>query len=306
MKLIKKIKKIFNNENSKVVLKEKNRRQAKKRKSFKINLSFLSGFNYFKWKYIPYLLIFLWAFVLLTLFLVFGPFFTVKSIEIIRKDNITNMDISYKSMDYFRWEKMFKINEKDVLARFKDYQDNVKSIKLKLKLPSTLKIEVESYKEVFNVLINDNTYLLLENWTLVPWAHSKNLRLLNIVTEIDKNKFIEYKQIFKPIYIDRINTIIKRFEENFINVSIADLYYYESERELHINLEDGSFILFSIDYPEEIEHQIEKLAIFNKDYFSIDKSIFVYIDLRIKNKVFYCPIEIKNQCESNLKGIYSK
>jgi hypothetical protein len=47
------------------------------------------------------------------------------------------------------------------------------------------------------------------------------------------------------------------------------------------------------------------LAIFNKDYFKINNWTFVYIDLRISNKIFFCPTEIKNQCETNLTGVYN-
>jgi hypothetical protein len=140
---------------------------------------------------------------------------------------------------------------------------------------------------------------------LVPWIHSKNLKLLNIIKDIDKNRFIEYKQVFEPFYIDKINSIIKKFEQNFINVWIANLYYYEIEREFHIELDNWGLLIFSVDDDISSDLQIEKLAIFNKDYFEINNWIFVYIDLRISNKIFFCSTEIKNQCETNLKGIYN-
>jgi hypothetical protein len=38
---------------------------------------------------------------------------------------------------------------------------------------------------------------------------------------------------------------------------------------------------------------------------NIDKTPIIYIDLRIKNKVFYCTTENEYQCISNLKSIYS-
>jgi hypothetical protein len=116
---------------------------------------------------------------------------------------------------------------------------------------------------------------------------------------------VEYKQIFNPFYIDRISNIIEKFEQNFISVQTTNLYYYEIERELHIELDDWALIIFSIDDDISTDLQIEKLAIFNKDYFEINNWTFVYIDLRISNKIFFCSVEIKNQCETNLKGIYS-
>jgi hypothetical protein len=132
------------------------------------------------------------------------------------------------------------------------------------------------------------------------------LRLLTIIKNIDKNRFIEYKQIFNPVYIEKINNIIKRFEQNFINIWITNLYYYEIERELHLELDNWALIIFSVDDDISTDLQIEKLAIFNKDYFKINNWTFVYIDLRISNKIFFCPTEIKAQCETNLKGIYTR
>jgi hypothetical protein len=96
------------------------------------------------------------------------------------------------------------------------------------------------------------------------------LKLLNIIKEIDKNSFIEYKQIFHPQYIDNINTIIKKFEQNFINIPIENLYYYEVERELHMEINGGKLLILSLDNNISIDAQIEKLAIFNKEYFKIE------------------------------------
>jgi cell division septal protein FtsQ len=56
----------------------------------------------------------------------------------------------------------------DLFNKFKNYQDNVKSIDSSIILPHTLRIEIESYKELFNVIINEKPYILLENGTLVP------------------------------------------------------------------------------------------------------------------------------------------
>ncbi|MDR1987687.1 MAG: hypothetical protein LBQ24_02795 [Candidatus Peribacteria bacterium] len=88
--------------------------------------------------------------------------------------------------------------------------------------------------------------------------------------EIDKNKFIEYKQIFYPQYVEKINTIIKKFEQNFINVPIENLYYYDMERELHIEISNSRLLIFSLDDNTNIDSQIERLAIFNKEYFKIE------------------------------------
>jgi len=155
--------------NSKIILnKIESWSFTKKRSNFNIRINYLEYFKFFKKNYIPYYLILWISIIFITIFLVLWPIFTLKYIEIIKKDNITNMNIAYKSVENLRWEKLYKINELDVFNKFKNYQDNIKSINLKIQLPNTIKIEAESYKEVFNVMINNNTYILVENGTVIP------------------------------------------------------------------------------------------------------------------------------------------
>jgi cell division septal protein FtsQ len=58
---------------------------------------------------------------------------------------------------------LFKIDEFDVFYRLKNYQDNIQSVDVTLSLPDTIKVEIGSYKEVFNITINEKNYILLEN-----------------------------------------------------------------------------------------------------------------------------------------------
>ncbi|NVP17089.1 hypothetical protein HUU51_00005 [Candidatus Gracilibacteria bacterium] len=216
------------------------------------------------------------------------------------------MNIAYKSVEDLRGEKIFNVHEVDIFSKLKNYQDNIKSVDMKMILPNTLKIEVESYKEIFNISLNNNNYILVENGTIIPSNHSKNLKFLNIIKKIDKNKFIEYKQIFNPFFIEKINNITSKLEENVLNIKIKELDYYEVERELHVKIENDTIIIFSLDDDLDYMSQIEKLVIFNKEYSSIIDSKIYYIDLRIKNKIFYCNSDMSYQCNENIKSIYNK
>lgn len=279
---------------------------VKKRKSINININFEYYLKFFKKNYIPYYFIISIIIILVIIFVLFWPIFNIKYIEIIKKDNITNMNIAYKSVEDLRWEKIFNVHEVDIFSKLKNYQDNIKSVDMKMILPNTLKIEVESYKEIFNISLNNNNYILVENGTIIPSNHSKNLKFLNIIKKIDKNKFIEYKQIFNPFFIEKINNITSKLEENVLNIKIKELDYYEVERELHVKIENDTIIIFSLDDDLDYMSQIEKLVIFNKEYSSIIDSKIYYIDLRIKNKIFYCNSDMSYQCNENIKSIYNK
>lgn len=293
--------------NSRLIINNIDRKTyIKKRKSIHINIDFEYYLKFFKKNYIPYYFIISIIIILVIIVVLFWPIFNIKYIEIIKKDNITNMNIAYKSVEDLRWEKIFNVHEVDIFSKLKNYQDNIKSVDMKIILPNTLKIEVESYKEIFNISLNNNNYILVENGTIIPSNHSKNLKFLNIIKKIDKNKFIEYKQIFNPFFIEKINNITSKLEENVLNIKIKELDYYEVERELHVKIENDTIIIFSLDDDLDYMSQIEKLVIFNKEYSSIIDSKIYYIDLRIKNKIFYCNSDMSYQCNENIKSIYNK
>lgn len=287
-------------------LQNKNIGKCKKRKSINIKFWNFKIFSFFKKNYIPYLLILSSIFIISIVFLILWPIFKIKFVEIIKKDNITNMDISYKSVESFRWKSIFKVTKSDLLKKFTNYQENIKDISLNINLPNTLEIEVESYKEIFNVTINEKSYIIVENGTLIPSKAYKDLNNIVIKKDIDKNKFIEYKKIFNPYYLSKITDILSKLNENLLSIKVESIIYYENERELHLLLESGTRLIFSLDSDIDINEQVEKLAIFNDEQISIVESWIIYIDLRIKNKIFYCPEEEAYVCNLNIKSIYAE
>jgi hypothetical protein len=81
------------------------------------------------------------------------------------------------------------------------------------------------------------------------------------------------------------------------------MYYFPIEREVHIDLKTGTKLIF--DLMGEADEQIEKLLIFHKEQFNLKETKFIYIDLRIKNKIFFCNQEDEYKCILNLKNTYS-
>ncbi|MCD5385152.1 FtsQ-type POTRA domain-containing protein [Candidatus Gracilibacteria bacterium] len=277
----------------------------KKRKQIKFNYSYLNKINHFLNKYSNkgyYLYIILFIIISLVLYISYGPTFKIKYIEIIKQDNITNMNIAYKATDKYRGTNIFSIEKKDILKRLKDYQQNIKNINTSIKLPNTLKININSYKTIFNTTINGKTYLITENGTLIPSTYSKDLKELKIIYNFDKNKFLDYKKVLNSDFLKKITFIVNQTKENIIDINIKELKYYIIERELHIKTDKNTILIYNLS--SQIKEQIKKLSIFNKEKININKSNIIYIDLRIKNKVFYCTNEKEYQCIQNLKSIY--
>lgn len=275
----------------------------KKRKSIKIkniNLEKLKIFWNNKAKY--YLLILL---LLITTFfyIIFWPVFKIKNIEIIKQDNITNMIIAYKAVENYRSSSIFWAEKIEILKRLQNYQQNIREIKINIILPNTIKIIIDSYKGVFNTTVNEKAFILTENWTLIPSQYSEELMELIIINKFDKNKFLDYKKFLDTEYIKKIYKIIWDLKENILSIKIKKITYYVIEREIHIETEKNTTIIFDLNWNSQ--EQIEKIAIFNKEHKNIERNSIIYIDLRIANKVFYCTTENEYQCINNLKSIYS-
>jgi Fe-S cluster assembly scaffold protein SufB len=115
--------------------------------------------------------------------------------------------------------------------------------------------------------------------------------------------FLDYKKYLNETFINNISFIINKVQENIVDLQIENIKYYVRERELHIKTKSNTILIFNIN--SNIKEQIEKATIFNKEKQNINKSNIIYIDLRIKNKVFYCTTETEYQCYENLKNVYS-
>jgi hypothetical protein len=214
------------------------------------------------------------------------------------------MNIAYNAVDKYRWKNILSVDKKDILKNLKDYQQNIKNINLKISLPNTLKININSYKALFNTEINNKKYIITANWVLVPHSNIDNLKNIQIIKKFDKNIFFDYKKIFNDSLIKNISYIINNLKENIINLKIENIKYYVTERELHIKTKQNTILIFNIN--SNINEQIKKITIFNKEQKSINTNDIIYFDLRVKNKIFYCSTENEYQCYQNLKNIYHK
>jgi len=293
---LQKIKKNFSFDNSE-------RSKFKKRKNqLSFNIDSFNKIAFLKKNRKVYYSAALWVLVFTIIFVVFGPYFTVKNVNILKKDNLTNINIAYKAITNIRWKSIFAVKEKEIFEKLKTYQHNIKNIDVSTTIPNNLKITIESYRGLFNTNINNKPYIITENGTLIPHKPDtalKNIKVLNNSDEI--NRFIDYKQVFDTEYINNIFILISKLEENIIDIKIQELQYYSIERELHVKT-TNNLLLFSLD--EDIIEQVEKTVIFHKQYHSLEKYGIYYSDLRIPNKVFYCPISEEFRCIQNIKRVY--
>lgn len=312
-----KIKNLF----QKIFKKKKNRNKVlfkpkktllKRKRYFNIKIDFKKYQKFFKKNYIPYYLILWIIFVVFIIFIILWPIFRIEIINIIRKDSVSNINMAYKSLEDLRWDSTFKITKTEVLQKLRNYQENIKDIDLSINFPKSLDIQIESFKEKFNVNINSKNYILLENGSLTPTiSQNKDLKNLEIIKNIEQTKILDYKIIFDANYISKIEKIDNLIKENIAFIKVTNLKYFEKERELHVILNDFTRLIFSLDNSISIEEQIRNLAVFDRENSKISDNDKVYIDLRIKWKIFFCSIKDdknwanKKQCQANIDYIYN-
>ena len=281
--------------------KEKKRLHKRKRLSLHIPKFFL--FSYIK-KHLPYYYGGVLFFSILILFLLFiGPFFRVKNIEIFRQENISNINIAYQAVENIRGKRLLLINGKEIAKSLREYQKNIKEVSIKRVLPDTLSITIDSYRWKYNINLNNKSFILTENGVLIPTNFSSELKELIIGTlEYKISGILDYKQIFKSDSMRKIIYLEKKLSDNLLFLSFEDIIYFPTEREVHIIFNTWKRIIFDLE--SNIDEQIKNLLILHTEQFDLTKTDLIYIDMRIKNKIFFCLKEEEYQCNKNLENIY--
>jgi len=64
--------------------------------------------------------------------------------------------------------------------------------------------------------------------------------------------------------------------------------------------------IFIFDLAHDVTSQIEKLAIYEKEKEVLNEKKYIYIDVRIPEKLFLCSLEYEFDCRRNMKQIYGK
>ena len=229
-------------------------------------------------------------------------FLKVETIQIIKTDDTSDISIAYKSIDKFRWDFLFLIKKDNIKESLISYQKNLKDISITRVPPNTLKIKISSYSTLFKTNLSWKNYLVTKNWVLIP-TNKENNNVMSIeLHSKEKYNFPDYQQILKQKYLENINTIKNKIFDNLLNINISQIHYYPIEREAHFIISNDTLIIFDLNW--DILYQIEKLLILNKEYQNLAKPWLVYIDLRVKNKIFYCSSENYTQCNENLEKIY--
>ncbi len=300
-----KFKKNIRKEKSKLYVQENFQTKYKsKRNKFKLftsKLEFENTFNEIKKINIYYYII--WVFLILSSLYVlfFSHYFSIKNIDIIRQDDIINIDLSYKSIENIRYKPILFVDKISVQKSLITHQPNIKEVYIRKILPDNIKIILTSYPSNFIFQNDSKFYEITDNWVVIPTKQKENLTKLNIKT-VSNIWVLDYKKIFNWEYIVKIKEILDIIKQKNSFLKISDLTYYKKEAELHIKDQSWTIIIFDLNKNTSV--QVEKLNIFYKKYANQIKYWIIYLDLRINEKIIYCARDSEFQCKQNLKSIY--
>lgn len=233
--------------------------------------------------------------------LFFSHYFSIKSIDIIREDELINIDLSYRSIEKYRYIPILFADKNLIKESLFSHQPNIKEIYIRKILPDNLKIILQSFEWFFWFHHENKFYEITSNGVMVPSKIKEDIQLIEVIW-LNSTALVDYKKVFKETSIAKIKNIIDEIKQKSSFVSIKKVVYYLKEWELHIFDQNETRIIFDLGKQESV--QVEKLNIFHKNYVSEVHTWIVYIDLRINEKIIYCAKDNEFQCKQNIKTIY--
>lgn len=238
------------------------------------------------------------CFTLITLFLLFSPFLQIRDIYIYRQDSIINIDQAYGNIDYIRGQNILFLDTNEIAHRLLKSQKSISSIEFDIDFPHHINIHIWSYPALFQT----QEHLLLSNWVVVSKDSKQYIWIPLIKTSENIEDYAIFWNTLNTDILKNLDILITEGKKNILGFDFQNIKYYITEKELIVMHTSGGFFLF--DLSSNIQQQIEKLAIYEKEEWNIQEKRYIYIDLRIPEKLFLCSFENEYDCRNNIKHIY--
>ena len=269
------------------------------------------------------------VFIGLVVFLLFSSRFAISKIEIARTDlHIDSSVVSDMLADY-RGTSIFAFSRARAANMVKEAYPEFSRVDIRKLLPNTIKVELETYEIVANikayyVLPKAEPELTEEEEEIVEISEAlknafdlkagtttedkeeitpieqkallnrigqaifdreEDLQLMTIIIDGLSQPIEDREFVIPTESMDYILDSIKYFV-NVMQMEVRSVRYLPVAREIHFTVDNGLVLWLSAekDYKEQIDklHTIYKAA-------ELEKEDLAYIDLRVKEKIIYCP-----------------
>ncbi len=252
---------------------------------------------------------------------IFSPYFKISPNRVIVEAMSPGIDIAiaYRTLESTYWESIFLIDESEIATKLKSQLNNITAIDIGTLYPNGLKVLITGAPILFDVTITgipNKKWGLSKNGVLVPEtdiADIKTQHHLNITgSNLIGDFFLNYKQGITESNMWLIIKIYEIFGSEWPNLKIWKSQYFAWENELHITMENGTKIIFTLQndtdkqngpLPKYILDQLVTLRTYiSNNSETITSGSITYIDARIPGKLFIC--SDKTLCPKNLVTIY--
>lgn len=254
---------------------------------------------------------------------VFSPYFKISPNQVII-EAVTpwiDMAIAYRVLESTYGESIFLINETEIAKKLKQQLKNIASIDINTLYPNGIKILIKWAPIYFDTTITgipQKKWWLSKNGVLVPENDLWEIKTpyhLNITSKmLSWDFFLNYKQWISEYNMWIISKIFEIFNSEWADLKLGRSGYFSGENELHIILESGTKIIFSLqndadkqagNTPKFILDQLVTLRTFvTTNQSRILNGSISYIDARIPWKLFVCSDPVP--CKKNLVLIYGE
>lgn len=248
----------------------------------KVQTSFFSFKKFFIYSFLVILIGGLIYFVFL------AGFFEVKNIILLNNRFLTQKEVESvldsilrKKFFNFEFNNILFINSKTAENLLVQNYPNLSSVKITKKLPNTLQVEVSEREGVIVWDSGDGKYLVDEQGVVFSEYSGEN----NLPKVVDSKKLpVELNsRIIMDNFVSFVLDLVGKLPRE-TNIVIDSIIIPESTYDIWIKTKEGFDIYF--DVTRSLNAQLGKLKILLKE---IEDEInnLEYIDLRIKDKVFY-------------------
>ncbi len=267
------------------------------------------------------------AFFGLVLFAFFSSRFSIVNIELARGDLYIDGAVVSNLLNEYKGTSIFTFSKSEIRELIQKNYPEFSEITIRKILPNTIKIELEAHEilsnlKIFYILPEVEVNPLAEEEAVFDEAleaafdlevgtqtedkeaitpveqrgllnvigqaifgRDENLELITIVVDGLSQPVEDREFVVEPQDMEFINEA-SRYFFNETQIEIASMRYLPFAKELHINTVDELtlWLILDKDYKEQIDKfsSIYKIA-------ELDKESLDYIDLRIREKVIYCP-----------------
>ena len=216
-------------------------------------------------------------------FVAFSGFFNVQKVSIARSSLDLPLDAIELSIRELAFGKNIFTVDKNLLAEaVKAVQPDISRVEISKKYPREIVVDVFKFPIVAQIKTNSESLYVNENGFRVV-GDSPDRDALTIMLGENVDLSDPEKRVIDPEYLEFIREADFYFE-SLIDMKVVSTKYFPIAREVHLKTEKNFDVW--LDFASDYKSQIDKL-VQAADVLKLNDQKLEYIDLRIRNKIFY-------------------